>query len=214
MGSLSNFNLASIRVFHKLRSLVETGTATGDGVEHALRAGFETIHSIEIMPDLAQAARLRFKAAPHVQIWEGDSRKCLPMILKELPPEPALFWLDAHFPNAHGTGGTYTDEPDKGRRMPLEEEVRAIRAARPTAKDVLLIDDTRIYVPGPYEMGDAPDDLLLALDGIERGPHGLDFVRDLYGDTHGCIIDHRHHGYMMVFPRMLSIKMKAAQCAS
>jgi len=207
MGTLAHFNLAGVRVLHGLRSFVETGTAGGDGTEQARLAGFDPIHTIEIVPELAGAARFRFSAHKQVQVWEGSSGKCLPMILKELPPEPALFWLDAHFPGAHH-GADYGAEKDAAVRLPLDDEIRMIRAARPMAKDVLLIDDARIYVPGPYGAGDLPADWP-PLAGIRRGSDRLDFIRELYGNTHGMIVDYADQGYVMVFPRSTPL-LKAA----
>lgn len=205
MGTLSRFNLANIRVLHGVRSFVETGTAQGEGVEQARLAGFSQIHSIEIVPSIAQAARARFEGQKSIQIWEGKSTFCLPMILKELPPEPALFWLDAHFPGAHH-GADYSAEQDAGVRLPLDDEIRMIRAARPTAKDVLIIDDARIYVPGPYGGGDLPLDWP-PLKGVNRSETRLEFIRELYGSTHGMVTDYADQGYVMIFPH---IALKAA----
>jgi hypothetical protein len=205
MGSLAQFNVAGIRVLHHGRSFVETSTAQGEGVEQARLAGFDPIHSIEVVPEIAQAARGRFKSHPQIQIWEGASTYCLPLILKELPPEPALFWLDAHFPGAHH-GADYNAEADVSVRLPLDEEVRMIRTARPDARDVLLIDDARIYKPGLYGGGDLPADWP-PIQNIGRGPSRLDFIRELYGDTHGMVVDHAATGIVMVFPR---VQMKRA----
>ena len=206
MGSLAQFNVAGIRVLHNVRSFVETGTAQGEGVEQARLAGFDPIHSIEVVPEIAQAARARFKSHPQIQIWEGASTYCLPLILKELPPEPCMFWLDAHFPGAHH-GADYSAESDVAVRLPLDEEVRMIRTARPNARDVLLIDDARIYVPGAYGGGDLPADWP-PIQNIGRGPSRLDFIRELYGDSHGMVVDHAQTGIVMVFPR--AIYRKAA----
>lgn len=205
MGSLAHFNLAGIRVLHGLRSFVETGTAQGEGVEQARLAGFNPIHSIEVVPEIAQSAQARFRGHDQIQIWEGKSTYCLSMILKELPPEPCLFWLDAHFPGAHH-GADYNAEQDASVRLPLDDEIHMIHSARPNCRDVMLIDDARIYVPGPYGGGDLPEDWP-PLKGVNRGPHRLDFIRDLYGSTHGMIVDYAHQGTVMLFPRIL---MKAA----
>lgn len=201
MGSLAHFNLAGIRVLHGLRSFVETGTAQGDGVEQARLAGFNPIHSMEVVPEIAQAAQARFRSYPQINVWEGQSTYCLPMILKELPPEPCLFWLDAHFPGAHH-GAAYDAEQNASVRLPLDEEVRMIHEARPACRDVIMIDDARIYVPGPYSNGDLDDDWP-PLKGVNRSPTRLDFVRDLYGSTHGMIIDYAHEGTVMLFPRII-----------
>ena len=204
MGTLAQFDLAGIagiRVLHGLVSFVETGTAQGDGVEMARQAGFRPIHSVEVVPAIAQAAMARFANVDDVHIWEGKSTYCLPMILKELPAEPCLFWLDAHFPGAHH-GADYAAEADTSTRLPLDEEIRMIKAARPEARDVLLIDDARIYVPGPYSGGDIPEDWP-PVQNIGRGPRRLDFIRELYKDTHGMVIDYANQGTVMVFPRIL-----------
>jgi hypothetical protein len=113
-----------------------------------------------------------------------------------VPPGSALFWLDAHFPGAHGGGQDYTAEPSVIVRLPAALEVDLIRKARPAERDVLLIDDARIYQPGPYDAGNLPDDWP-PLAGIERS---LRFVRDAYGATHGIVIDYADQGYVMVCP--------------
>ena len=102
MGSLVHFNVRKLAKLHGLRSFVETGTAQGDSLAVAGTVPeFVALHSIEIIPTVAAAARLRFEKDKRVQIWEDDTRHALPLILKELPEGPALFWLDAHFPAAH-----------------------------------------------------------------------------------------------------------------
>ena len=199
MGSLAHFApwLHNGLRRYGFASFVETGTARGDSLAIAARLPFKALHSIEIVPDLAAAARVRFKDDARVQVWEGDSLDCLPMILRELPPEPCLFWLDAHFPGAH-TGADYAAEPSVERRLPLGREVELIRQARPGAGDVLLIDDARIYQPGPYGHGDLPSDWP-PLQGVERS---LRFLREAYDETHAMVIDYAQEGYLMVCPRM------------
>ena len=197
MGTLAHFNLQPLAEMHGLKHFVETGTAQGHSLALAATVKeFASLHSVEIMPDLVAAARMRFGADARIQIWEGDSRHCLPMILRDLPDEPTLFWLDAHFPGAH-SGAEYDAEPDAKKRLPLEDEIAAIRKARGNTGDVLLIDDARIYQPGPYGAGDLPADWP-PLQGVERS---LDFVRKAYGATHGVVVDFADQGYVMVVPR-------------
>lgn len=204
MGSLAAFNLDGIRELHRLRAFVETGTATGDGVAQALANGFEIVHSIEVVPAVAAAAQARFGGDKRVTIWTDDSRHALPLICRELPPGPALFWLDAHFPGAHTQGADYAAEPDLGRRLPLRDELQIIAEARPDGGDVLLIDDARLYQPGPYGAGDLPPDWA-PLRNVERS---LGFVRELFGRTHGVVVDYRDQGYVMIFPHA-SLKQAA-----
>lgn len=202
MGSLARFNLAGLAQVHRLSHFVETGTAQGDSLALACQVkAFKQLHSIEIMPELVKAAQARFASDPRVQVWEGDSVTCLAMVLRDLPPEPALFWLDAHFPGAHTaeqTVAAYELEQDIKRRLPLADEIALIRQARDGIRDVLLIDDARIYQPGSYSGGDLPPDWP-PLKCIQRD--GIGFIRAAFGKTHGVVVDFSDQGYVMVVPR-------------
>lgn len=196
MGTLAHFHIDVMRKRHGLVSFVETGTGAGAGVLQAVKAGFGAIHSVEVVDELVEAARRQFQKVPAVKIWRGASSGVLPLILKELPEGPALFWLDAHFPGADYGLGEYEGEKDLARRLPLEEEVAIIRRHREGQRDILLIDDARIYQPGPYGAGDLPADWP-PLAGVKRS---LDFVREAYSRTHGVVVDYAQQGYVMVVP--------------
>jgi hypothetical protein len=95
---------------------------------------------------------------------------------------------------------TYDAEPDVDRRLPLETELVAILARRvDAARDVILIDDARVYQPGAYGLGDLPPDFP-GLKGMRN--RSLAFVRELLGPTHGIVVDHADTGYVMCCPRM------------
>lgn len=206
MGTLAHYNLRGIAHALGLRHFVETGTAQGDGLAYAAAVPeFETLHSIEIEPKLAAAARARFAYDRRIKIWQGDSRKVIHKLLRELPEEPCLWWLDAHFPGAH-SGADYAAEADVHKRLPLTEEIAAIRAARGDLRDALLLDDARIYQPGPYGAGDLPSDWP-PLAGVERS---LDFVRNAYSETHGVVVDYSDQGYVIVWPKYRQIAKDAA----
>jgi hypothetical protein len=199
MGTLAHFNLAGIAKLHGLKHFVETGTAQGDGLALAAAAPFASLHSIEIVEDLATAAKARFASDQRINIWQGDSRDMLAKILDVLPAEPCLFWLDAHFPGAH-SGAAYDAEKDGRVRLPLAEELALIRERRPNAGDVFLLDDMRIYVNRPDFNGNLPDDFP-GLEGVERTREPPQWVRDLYGDTHGFVIDFSDQWYGMLVPK-------------
>jgi hypothetical protein len=114
-----------------LRTLVETGTFTGETVE-ALRGHFSQVISIELAPALHAAAARRFAAVNNVRLLQGDSPTLLPDVLDSLEG-PALFWLDGHY-----AGG---DTAGLG-ESPLMKELRVL-LARPPRGDVILIDDAR-----------------------------------------------------------------------
>lgn len=116
-----------------LSTLVETGTYLGETVE-ALRAYCNMIHSIEIQESFCDLARARFASSPSIKIWLGNSTAVLPFVLKEIH-EPALFWLDGHFPSKTREAKTVP--------CPVLEELAIIYGHR--QDHVVLIDDAREF---------------------------------------------------------------------
>ena len=114
-----------------LRTVIETGTFTGETVE-AVRARSSRVISIELEPSLHAAAVRRFARASNVTLLQGDSAALLPGILDEVQP-PALFWLDGHYAGS-GTAGAGTS--------PLLREVRTLLSRSPRG-DVIRLDDAR-----------------------------------------------------------------------
>ncbi|MGH6923841.1 MAG: hypothetical protein ACRED5_08895 [Propylenella sp.] len=98
---------------------------------------FERIYSIEIDPALATAAQARFRGASQkVHIVCGDSAKVLTEVIKKLP-DRALFWLDGHYSGPQ-TGQGESDTP-------ILMEIEAIARQRGGRKDVIIIDDARLF---------------------------------------------------------------------
>lgn len=196
MGTLQRFDVVALQQRYGLEAFVETGTADGDSLAWAARADFKRLHSIEIVRNLAQAAQARFAGDARITVWCCDTALAMPNLLRGLGDVPKLFWLDAHFPGAHH-GADYSAEMRVETRLPLERELQAI-AERGAVHDVILIDDARIYQPGPYDAGNLPDDWP-PLQGVTRS---LDFVRALFGATHNVVVDYADQGYVMVCPRV------------
>lgn len=74
---------------------VETGSLYGDGIQQALDEGFETIYSIEILPEFYKGCILRFIDNLNVHLLLGDSGLLLEKTISKIK-EPITFWLDAH----------------------------------------------------------------------------------------------------------------------
>jgi len=202
MGTLAHFPLAAMARLHSIQHFVETGTAQGDGLAIAAQVKeLKSLHSIEIIPELAASAKARFASDKRIKVWQGNSVDVMEKILNKLPADPCLFWLDAHFPGAH-TGADYAAEEDAHKRLPLVDEVELIANVRVGIRDILLIDDARIYQPGPYGDGDLPADWP-PLKGVDRS---LDFVRQAFSATHGVVVDYADQGYVMVVPRPIMRK--------
>lgn len=119
------------------RVFVETGTYLGDTLA-ALAGDFDTLHSIELSPQLHRDAERRFAGQPHIHLHLGNSGDVLPALLRTIN-EPCLFWLDGH---ASGSDTAQHDE-----LTPILRELRAI-AAHPVKNHVILIDDAREFGRG------------------------------------------------------------------
>jgi hypothetical protein len=116
--------------------IVETGTYFGDGVRDYIKTSyFKQIYSIEISNYHVLRARNLFMSHPNVHILEGDSSVVLETM--ELPNEPILYYLDAHF-----SGGPSGGEDVHG-GCPTLNEVK-ILAKRCKPGDVIVIDDIRL----------------------------------------------------------------------
>jgi hypothetical protein len=88
------------------RILVETGSWRGDGIQAALDAGYERVHSIDIDEQARHFCMSRFDLIINpdetITLYTGDSAECLYDIIKHIN-EPITFWLDAHWQFLEGT---------------------------------------------------------------------------------------------------------------
>jgi hypothetical protein len=194
MGFLHYHNLQHYVDKYSLTSFIETGTAGGDGVAHALLFPFQQVGSIEIDEEQFRQTSARFEGREDVRLVNASSIEGLVVLLYDLVPDSrTLFWLDAHFPGEM-LGAGYGDEQDMSRRLPLESELRAIHALRGDKPDVFIIDDLRIYEDGQFGNGNWRDRKTLGGDGIA-------FIEELYGDTHEIRRDYAHEGYIILVPK-------------
>lgn len=122
------------------RFFIETGTHRGDGVQHALDAGFDTVYSCDVSPFAFGWASHRFEnVRDKVNLFLMDSRPFLEQILRFADARAVIF-LDAHWCGGNGE----VDGADGGKQEdnPLLVELKVIRdcGKLPT----LLIDDRRL----------------------------------------------------------------------
>ena len=118
----------------RFRTFIETGTFTGEMVD-AMRPYFDRFISIEMSPDIYEAARQRFAGDARITLFRGDSAIELPKILQTLD-HPALFWLDGHFMGA-GTARAQEDSP-------VRAELAAV-LSHSVRGHLVLIDDARLF---------------------------------------------------------------------
>jgi FkbM family methyltransferase len=133
-GSLRTEFLREISDVFGLDTFIETGTYLGD-TSHAASKIFQSVHTIELSAELSQKAMERFKNNTHIHVYNGDSGKIFPELLRRIKGKP-LFWLDGHYSEGVTAKG---DE-----NTPIIKEIMAIKDAQITDA-VILIDDLRFF---------------------------------------------------------------------
>lgn len=127
----------SIGVFQKYpnKHFIETGSYVGEGIQNAIAAGFQEIHSIELSLVHYLDCCDRFRSLSNIHLFLGDSSSVLPMLLNQIDA-PATFWLDSHY--SFGTTA-------KGKsNTPLLAELEAIDNHL-IRTHTILIDDVRLF---------------------------------------------------------------------
>lgn len=202
MGNISHFDIDRGMQVYNLEHYVETGTGAGDSLCFACSLPFKTIWSCEIDPITMQVAMNRLNDV-RVTLFFGPSAKMMDCLWRIPEDERILFWLDAHFPGAQSGLRGYADEPDEALRLPLKDELTLIKKHRPLAQDVIVIDDARIWLDDQFQGGPIADHLL------ECRPKelGIDFIHELFADTHRIDVIHDHEGYIMLSPYWVSDDM-------
>lgn len=182
-----------------IKNFVETGTGIGSTIEFMLSMNYTkdlNIYSIEITSELYTNCSNKFKKFPNVKIYHDRSDEGLKEIFKILSDEPTMFWLDAHFPGAdyHINGACYDSETDRTKRIPLEQEIQII-SSRNCSRDIIIIDDLRIYKDGPFEHGNLSNRTTI-------GGNDIDFIYNLCKKTHYIYESYASEGFVILFPRI------------
>lgn len=204
MAKLQNaINLQPTFEDFQIQNYVETGTGgilDSYGQNSLLQVSQLKIenlkmHSIEILDRIYNEAVEYFKDNTNVYMHLGNSHDELPKVLDELDEKPTVFFLDAHFPDSYRDAYNreiIKDDPDYI-KIPLEGELRIICQKRDVSKDIIVIDDIRIYQEGPYENGNFQNKEL-------HGGENLNFVYELLDETHIIVESYLQEGYLICFP--------------
>lgn len=193
MGAIYHHNVQQIKDKHNLEYYVETGTGEGACLSHVLNFNFKKFYSVEIHQQVYNNVINKFKDKNNCEILLGNSYEVLPDILSKIEGN-VLFFLDAHFPGADFKYATYDAVKDYDTRLPLEKELRTICNNRDTSKDVFIIDDLRIYEDNNYSGGN--------WEARKRiGGDNIDFIFELFEETHIIERDLRHQGFIILTPK-------------
>jgi hypothetical protein len=195
MGELYFFRLAELIKAFNADTFFETGTGFGFGVQVARTLPFKLILSVEIVASEVERIRPAFGSDPRVQLLIGRSIDLMPQVLPRIPGN-IIFWLDAHFPGAHHHLRGYDAEKDVDTRLPLERELALIKQLRPGKRDVILIDDLRIYENDKFEWGNLSD---IGQQGL--GKFDCKFLYSTFQDTHDAHRFLNHSGYLALIPK-------------
>jgi hypothetical protein len=193
MGSIKRFNLKKIINEYHTEFFFETGTWRGDGIAYAAQFPFKKLYSSEIIHEIADNAKERFKSQKNIEIIEGNSTDVLNNKLAELKGN-CLFWLDAHFPGAEEGLTHYNTFENEKVKLPLEEEIYQLASIRKEFSDVIIIDDLRIYEVGPYTYGNLPEGIL------PPKLRNIDFVYKAFKDSYIIKKSYKDEGYLIVLP--------------
>jgi len=175
MGNVTHFSNDEIS---KYNVFVETGTYTGGGTNHlaSLCARGYTI-------DVFKQCNIHNN---NIQFLYGESTEHLEKICQK-EPEDIVFWLDAHYPADYGVATGV-------KVLPLIEELEIIAKYRQGKKDLILIDDLRIYETLSYQSGTLPP-------SHQKGEEGfLDDVRALFPGRE-LRIELNDEGYLSILPK-------------
>lgn len=196
MGRIKRFNLKKIMAQSRADYFFETGTWKGDGLAYASKFSFKKLYSSEIIKSVAEKAIARFEQDKRIKIIIDSSTNALTTTLKNINGN-CIFWLDAHFPGAEEGLKDYNEEDEESIKLPLQKELEIISTRKEQYKDVILIDDLRIYEEGAFESGNLPDNVL---PPKVRNTH---FAQELFGTTHDIIKFYEDEGYLVLIPNNL-----------
>ena len=132
LSIIANIGPKGFHAYNYNRVFVETGTFKGEGIQNALKAGFQEIHSLELNKTSIKNSRARFKKKKNIHIYKKDSSFQLWEVISSIN-EPITFWLDAHngFPDPSALDQKNT---------PLLKELDQIKR-HPIKSHTILIDD-------------------------------------------------------------------------
>lgn len=190
MGAINRFNLQNFISSNNLVNYVETGTGEGMCLSYAKKFPFKKFISCEIHKEVFKNVVTKFSS--EVEIHNSTSEE---MFLKVLPTLEgnSLFFLDAHFPGADFHYSKYDEVKEYDIRLPLEKELNILLKYRKNFNDVIVIDDLRIYMNGPYTGGNW---------GLRdsAGSKRVGFIFDLLNEMNKqIIIDYADQGYVIAY---------------
>ena len=198
MGHINEVNLEEYIKTYNIKNYVETGTGMGDCLSYIMiNHEFDRYITVEINETIHNNAKQRLSTiGTNAEFYLGTSKEVLEKILPNVEGN-TLFFLDAHFSGADFQLAHYLDEKDENIRIPLKNELETIvNFKKDYGKDVIVMDDLRIYEDGPYEGGNWD---LRHLGGA----NDISFVKELLDKTHKIYKSFKSQGYLIALPKII-----------
>lgn len=223
MGDLKLFNLSKISHLYNTRFFVETGTFEGTTTQHAydvLSSDKKTdgnnqitkFWTIELDELYYQKAVERFKLHPRIEVYHKDSIAGLEYLNTQCC-DNAIFWLDAHFIGSDGGHCSYDNDNDLKSRLPLEWELKILQERITKHKDVIIIDDVRIYEDGPYHNGtfdDAMRSMNSSVRRVQISPYNsIEPLLKPFAKTHHVYKLYNDQGYIILLPKSEDVNIES-----
>ena len=191
MSELYNINIKEFRDKYDIKNFVETGFYQGTGVSYAIDIGFDEIYSVDIKREYINNGMKKFKEFDNIYLFNNTSVSYLKAILESINGERTLFWLDAHLPAMYNVEH---DPNNKAIVTPLKNELLIIKDKIGIEKDVIIMDDARIYIDGPFELGNFPDKHNYIIESA-------DFIYDIFKETHNIELSYKETGIFYLTPK-------------
>lgn len=185
--------LKDLLEFFNINNYLETGVGYGDSLNEVFKLGIvNNFYGVELDSSLCDHLK-NSSFGPYLMLKNGYSKDELEPLVISMDSNPTLFWLDAHFPGSDFNQVPYDSEQDEEKRIPLKVELQIISSKRNLSKDVIIIDDLRIYKDIPCGGGSWAFKK-------SAGADNCNFVYDILGQTHIIIENYKDQGYLLAFP--------------
>jgi len=201
MGQLNAFVLEPLIKKYNLKIYFETGTGEAISLQHALKSNFEHFYTVDIDGEFIENAKkiILNKNITYVHDYSTNAlRSYVPKLAKD---KPTLFFLDAHFPGADFHKCSYEEsiKTFKEESFPLHLEIEILKNTRDLSKDVIIIDDLKLYEPSElYEHSINPVKKYLDEEKLSRDSS---FIYDAFELTHTFEKSYQHQGYLTILPK-------------
>lgn|GEM_PF-2070511 len=198
MGYLKDFDLEQLCERHGCLYLVSIGAGRGrtPGVLDAL--SFRHAYVIEPQHQQALVSAIQYSSNRDMTIMASKALNGLREVLPQIPADaPVIFWHDAHDPSPQQAEASFDPAKLAGYQLPLEQELRLIKASRDISRDIFLVDDIRLYEDAAYEQPELPE----GTPPLNPAVRNLNFVADILGATHRIERRLSGTGALCAFPK-------------